>query len=412
MAPTYVKDTLTQMVTGRIYPAGVIKWDIAPQIKWHEKALEIAQSLFAMQGGKMGIAKRPCISPKFYAYEQPAHEEWFYLNGAIVAGDTTWTVDDGSGNSVNTFIKVGDVLQLVKPDFSAIEQVHVTTATVGGSTIVVERAYGTSSATSWGDNTPIRVINNISKEEVKIADMTIKNPIPSEEYNYLTMIDTPMGGTYRFTEGKLQTGENPLELERLKAWVQHLKQKVKASLFNERYVETTYGTTISEGFIPAILRRGGKHDIIGGIISFKRFMKTMDMAFKVGSDTKLALMPSIMLQALADWKLAKLVVMNEDKYLGLDVDTVKMSGYTLKVLKERRLEGHPDMPDGLFGSCFLVVDPDNCSYRYFPGWDEKLIPDISANKPFNTLDVYHSDFGWQWDIIESHTLASGITGWE
>lgn len=408
---TYSQDKLTQMVTDRIYPAGLIKWDIAPEIKFHEKALEVAASLFAMQGGKHGIRKIPSISPKFYSYEQPQYEEWFYLAAAINDTDVTLSVDDGAAHVVTGFIKKGDIIQLVKGDFSAIEQMYISDIP-SSNVLTVTRGYGTSSAVSWADDTPVRVIHNVSKEEITVADFVVKTAIPSEEYNYLTMIDTPMGGTYRFIEGKIQTKENPKELERLKAWIVHLKQKVKAALFDERNGDVTYGTTLGEGLIPAILRRGGKHDIIGGNITFKRFMKTMDMAFKVGSDTKIALMPGIMLQALADWKLAKLIVMNEDKYLDLNVDTVKVAGMTLKVLKERRLEGHPDTPDGLFGSCFGIVDPDNISYRFFPGWDEKLIPDISANKPFVTLDVYHSDFGFQWDIMESHCLASGIAGYE
>lgn len=407
---TYVEDKLTTGITGRTYPAGIIKWDIVSEIKYHEKARDVAASLFAMQGGTRGIKKRAVISPKYDCYEREPYADFFYLAQVLNNSDVTFNVDDGDAGVVTSFIKINDVIQLVKPDFSAFEQMLVTAIPGSNQITVATRPYGTSSATNWDDNTVVRILHNASKEDVAIP--TIKSVIPGLEFNYLTMIDTPMGGTYRFLESKLQAGGTPKEQQRLEAWIVHLKQKVKAALFDERYADTSDGRTIGEGLIPAILRRGGQHDAIGGVISFKRFLETVDLAFKVGGDTKLALMPGIMLQALAQWKYEKLVVMNEDKWLGLNVDRLEIAGNRLIILKERRLEGHPDMPKGLFGSCFAIIDPDNVEYCYFAGWDEKLIPTIPTNKPFSQVDVYHSDSSFRWDVITSHLLASGITGYE
>jgi len=408
MAATYAEDKLTVGITGRTYPANLEVKDIHPKIKYHETAKEVAASLFAMQGKE--IKRKPTGNIKFYCYEKEPFGEWMYLTAEHAAGATTFTVDDGAGGVATGPLKVDDVLQMTSGDFTTTEQVIVLTIP-GDNTFTVTRAYGSSSAAVWPDNTPVRIMHNASQEDSTTP--TIKNIIPSEEYNLCTQLRTPMGGTYRFLESDFYASANSLAEMRLEKWIVHLKQKVKNFLFSERKADTTTGRTVCEGIIPAILRRGGQYKAVNGNITFDLFLEICsDYIFKVGGDRKIAICPPVILNALSYWKKQQLLVMNDEEYLNLKVKRVELSDGELICVREKLFQGGPLAPKGLFGSCFVTFDPQHVTYRPFKGYDEKLIKDTGAKGTLGTIDEYLSDSGAQWDVITAHTLVSLITGFE
>lgn len=408
MAPTYIENKLTQGIANRIYPANIIKKDIAPEIKFHERALDIQQSLLAVKG-KKDIKVRPTDSIKFWSYESEPFGQWFYLSAAINNSTTTIPIDDGAGTGIS-FLKPGDLIQLVKSDFTAIETMRIATAAAGvlTSLIVDTRPIGTT-AYSWADNTPARLIGRAEIEDSVTPG--IKSILPGEEYNYCTQIRTSMGGTYRFLDSKMLIGGTPKEQLRLNAWLQHLNKKIKMLLFAERYAETTYGVTVGEGIVPAIIRRGGQFDPINGVISFDRFLETMSTAFLVGGTQKIGLFCPMMLQALSYWKLKNLVVMQDEEFMNLRVKRLQLAEGDITIFRERNFQGNPGNLKGLFGSSFVILDPDNLYYRNFGDWDEKFLLDTGAKGTLGEIDEYISDFGIQMDVAPSHTLATGVTGY-
>jgi len=360
--------------------------------------------------GKKDIKVRPTDSVKFYSYEKEPYGQWFYLSGAINNSTTTIPIDNGAGVGIS-FLKPGDLIQLVAADFSQIETMRISVAAAGvlTSLTVDTRPIG-ATAYAWAEDTPIRVIGRAEIEDSTTPG--IKSVIPGEEYNYCTQIRTPMGGTYRFLDSKLMVGGTPKEQLRLDAWIQHLNSKIKMLLFAERYVETTYGITVGEGLVPAILRRGGQYDPIGGVITRQRFLQSMTTAFMVGGSRKIGLFSPLMLEALAEWKLDKLIIMNDEEFMNLRVKRLELpAGNELTIFKERNFQGNPGALNALFGSSYVVFDPENISYRNFGDWDEKILLDMGAKGTLGQVDEYISDFGLQIDVITSHLLATGVTGY-
>lgn len=406
MPPTYASDLLSGIISGQTFPEGMIIKEVHPKIKYHEDAKEMGKSLFALQG--KDISRKPSISPKVFCYEKQAKGEFLQLASSIVLDDVTITVD-----AVGP-LKPDDIIQIWAADLSDFEQIRVLTVPTD-TTFTCTRNYGTTSTGIWPDNTKIKIQFNASAEQSSLP--TIMNRIPDEEYNVMTLTRTAIGGGLFFTSQKTYTGD-PWTDQLIEKWIDHLSDKVNNALFGARKWDTTNGIPIGEGIIPAIIRRGGVLDPINGVITYARFMETMRSAFKVGSARKLGLFCPMMLYALALWKRDKLVVMNEDEYLNMRVTRLDLpGGYQLMILPERKLSGDPDdSPDSLFGSSFVVVDPANATYMPLLTskgiFDEKLLKNRQANDSLSREEEYISCATFRWDVITSHTLCSGITGYE
>lgn len=310
-------------------------------------------------------------------------------------------------------LKPDDIIQIWNADLSDFEQIRVLTVPTA-TTFTCTRNYGTTSLGVWPDNTKIKIQFNASAERSTLP--TIMNRIPDEEWNCVTLTRTAIGGGLFFVSQKTYTGD-PWTDQLIEKWIDHLSDKVNNALFGVRTWDSTNGIPIGEGIIPAIIRRGGVLDPINGVITLKRFLETMRLAFKVGSSTKLGLFCPMMLYALAEWKLAKLIVMNDEEYLNMRVSRLELpGGYTLRILPERKLSGDPDdSPDNLFGSSFLVVDPANTTYQPLLTkkgiFDEKLLKNRQANDSLSRVEEYVSCATFRWDVITSHLFASGITGY-
>jgi hypothetical protein len=401
MAVTYSSDILSKIITAQMFPAGMDMREVHPKIKYFEDAKEVGKSLFALQGRE--ISRKAIADPTVYCYEKEPMGEWLQLNGAIVLGDTTITVD-----AVGP-LKPDDLVQIWSADLSDHEQIRVLTVPTS-TTFTCTRNYGTSSTGTWADNSKLKIVGNAGKEDGSLP--TIINRIPGEEYNYVTIHRTSIGGSIFFVNRKTYTGD-PWTDQLIEKWIDHLNVKVNFALYADRKWDTTNGLPVGEGIIPAIIRRGGTLDPIGGVITFKRFLETMRLAFKVGSSKKLGLFCPMMLYALAEWKEQRKIVMNEDQYLNMRVDRLDLpGGYQLMVLPERKLSGDPsDSPDALFGGSFLVIDPSNVTYHPYLNFDEKLLKNRQLPDSLSRKEEYISIFVFRWDVITSHTFAYGIIGY-
>jgi len=406
MPPTYASDLLSGIISGQTFPEGMIMLEIHKKIKYHEDAVEMGKSLFALQGKE--ISRKPSISPKVFCYEKQAEGEFLQLASSIVLATTTITVD-----AVGP-LKPDDIIQIWAADLSDFEQIRVLTVPTD-TTFTCTRNYGTSSLGVWPDDTKIKIQFNASAEDSSLP--TIMNRIPSEEYNVVTLIRTAIGGGLFFTSQKTYTGD-PWTDQLIEKWIDHLSDKVNNALFGARHWDTTLGIPIGEGLIPAIVRRGGVLDPINGVITLKRFLETMRRAFKVGSSKKLGLFCPMMLYALAEWKREKVIIMNEDEYLNMRVSRLDLpGGKQLMILPERKLSGDPDdAPDNLFGSSFVVADPANITYMPLLTslgiLDEKLLKNRQLPDSLSRKEEYISCATFRWDVITSHTFASGITGYQ
>jgi hypothetical protein len=119
-----------------------------------------------------------------------------------------------------------------------------------------------------------------------------------------------------------------------------------------------------------------------------------------------------MLEALAEWKLDKLIVMNDEEFMNLRIKRLELpGGNELIIFKERNFQGNPGNLKGLYGSGGVIFDPDNITYRNFGDWDEKLLLDMGTKGYLGEVDEYISDFGLQIDVITSHLLFTGVTGY-
>lgn len=403
MPPTYSSDVLTKLITARVFPPGMDMREVHPKIKYFEDAKEVGKSLFALQGKEIG--RQAIADPTFYCYEKEPMGEWLQIDmaGGVVLADTTLTFD-----AVGP-LKPDDIIQFWSSDLSDYEQVRVLTVPTA-TTATVTRNYGTSSLGVWADDIKVKIQFNAGKEDGSLP--TIVNRIPSEEYNYVTLLRTAIGGSLFFVNRKTYTGD-PWTDQLIEKWIDHLNSKVNMALYAHRYLDATNGIIIGEGIIPSIIRRGGVLDPVNGVITFKRFLETMRRAFTTGSSKKLGLFCPMMLYALAEWKENKKIVMNEDEYLNMRVSRLDLpGGYTLMVLPERKLSGDPsDSPDAMFGGSFVVADPANVSYHPFLNMDEKLLKNRQANDSLSRKEEYLSISGFRWDVITSHTFAYGIAGY-
>lgn len=401
MPPTYSSDILSKIITTKMFPAGMDMREVHPKIKYFEDAKDVGKSLFALQGKE--ISRSAIADPTFYCYEKEPMGEWLQLNGGLILTDTTITFD-----AVGP-LKPDDIIQLWSADLSDYEQMRVLTVPTA-LTATVTRNYGTSSLGVWADDSKVKIQFNAGAEDGSLP--TIINRIPSEEPNYVTILRTAIGGSVFFVNRKTYTGD-PWTDQLIEKWIDHLSAKVNMALYAHRYWDTTVGLPIGEGLIPAIIRRGGVLDPINGVITFKRFLETMRLAFKTGSSKKLGLFCPMMLYALAEWKENKKIVMNEDEYLNMRVSRLDLpGGYTLMILPERKLSGDPsDSPDAMFGGSFVIADPANVSYHPYLNMDEKLLKNRQANDSLSRKEEYLSIYGWRWDVISSHAFAYGIAGY-
>jgi len=407
MPPTYAEGLLSGIITGSMLPDGLIMKEIHPKIKYFADAVDVGKSFFALQG--KDITKKPTISPKVFCYEKETKGEWMQLNmaGGAVLGDTTITVD-----AVGP-LRPNDIIQIWESDLSAFEQIRVLTVP-SSTTFTCTRNYGTSHSGTWADDTKIKILFNAGAETGSLP--TISNRIPSDEWNCVTLIRTAIGGGLFFTNQKTYTGD-PWTDQLIEKWIDHLNEKINKALFGARKWDSTNGIPIGEGIIPAVIRRGGvlKPDL--GVVTWDSFMGVVRQAFKVGSSTKIMLACPMMTYALASWKKNNpMVIMQEDTYLDIQVDSLKLpGGKTLKIIEENKLSGDPDdSPDNLFGGSFLIVDPRNITYMPYLTTkgvlDDKLLKDRQANDSLSREEEYISCAAWRWDVITSHCFASGITG--
>jgi len=412
---TYITGKMTMGISGQTVSTDQRKYDIDPDIKFLDEALNAGSFYFAIQGPRTKPKKKVSADSTFKCFEKEAYGDTGYLNGAILAADTAINIDDGAAGALYA-IKPYDIIMLTNHASGAWELILVLTLDDNATPTQIAtctRNFGNQAAASdWDDNTQFVILENLSKEDSSNwnaagtwqGDRLLKSVLAGALTNYTGTIKTPFGGTRRALKTILQTGKSWDELKK-EAWILHTKQCSKMLLFSQAKAETTYGRTAPDGLISAIKGRGGITDHIGGNWSIPALMEFMEQLFaKDPGATKVALCSAIALSAFDYWKKGMLQMKSSEEFMGLKVGEFGTSHGNLILIRDQNLKGP-------WAGTMVAYDPNKVTYRYFQDDDTHVETNIQGNEDHGRIDEYLSDIGIQVDDAACHGLVTGIVGY-
>ena len=396
-------------ISGQAVSTDQRKYDIDPEIKFLDAALNAGAFYFAVQGPKLKPKKKVTVDSTFKSFEKEGYGDSGYLSAAIISTDTTGIgIDDGAAAACYP-IKPGDLLMLVAPDQTQWEMILVLTLNSNSAPTQIAtctRNFGNQTAASdWPDNTLFTILGNVGKEDsADITTRILKSVLAGAVPGYTTELKWPYGGTRRGIKTQLQTGKSWEELKK-EAWIAHTKQCSKLLLFGQLKAETTNGRTVTDGLISAIKGRSGITDHIGGNWSIPALNEFMEKVFaKDPGSTKVAMCSGIALSAFDYWKKGMLMMKSSEEFMGLKVADFGTSHGNLILIPEQNLQG-------AWAGSMVVYDPSKVTYRYFQDDDTHIETNIQGPEDHGRIDEYLSDIGLQVDDTACHGLVTGITGY-
>ena len=337
--------------------------------------------------------KKAVSDPEFAFWVESQGHVRLQVNGALVAGDTTVTVDsaDPSASDMTlqygtaTNLKPGDLL-MVEPssDSTTYDPEFIEVVTVASNTsFTVRRGVAGSSAAAIGDNAYLQLVGSAYAEGGDAPRAVSRNPVKFLNYTQIFKNTYEITGTAMNTFAR--TGDAWSEDKKRKNF-DHARDIEMAFIFGRK----SENTASAENGKP-IRYMGGLLQIIP---TSRRTVFTGDVGFEAGSnnfldavykvfdynspagDTRIAFCGNAAMNALQKAAAATTNVrINSDK-------VVKVYGTDFRefILPQGRLlwKTHPllNIIGGIYSKSMLILDFSAIKYVYMKGRDTKMTDNI------------------------------------
>ena len=212
-----------------------------------------------------GVSPTPCFQNKHEWQNLVLKPERDAVNGAVLIGATTITVDTGS-----SFVKDMQIA------FEGTDEIAYVTD-ISGNNLTVVRGYGGSTASALADNTVIIIVSR-PRQENSLADPKASGK-PDTNYNYTEIFDetVSVSGSAQYT--RIYGIPNPLDNAIMQAINKIQRRMNMAAIHGRRVARTASVISTMGGLLNLITLRS---NAAGGALSTTIINDAIESAFLAG----------------------------------------------------------------------------------------------------------------------------------
>lgn len=312
--------------------------------------------------------------------------------------------DDGTitvGASDKYLFAEGDVIRIPEVDdtinlyVSAVNQSTgvITAETVGGGNI---------NLSGWSTEVVFRVANSF---EIGSGKGTIISQQPSEVYNLIQIVQTPVGITTSARHYDYR-GKSEWDEQTFEAGVDHAFKLEKLLFLGERKENST---GLMDGVYPQHLAGGLRYYISTNVTDAGGALTQAEFGTFVKNFTKYAKMPvvfagELIYEGLTTWTEQKLEVMRSEDTLGMAV-----SNYLTPYGDRVKIMPHRELLTGVYQGIAFGVDMSNIKYISLKGLDTHLETEIQQPDLKQRIDEFRTWISLKMINEKQHGLLYGAT---
>lgn len=287
-------------------------------------------------------------------------------------------------------------------------------ATPTTSSVTIERGrHGTTAAAIKVGDQFVRVGRNI-KEGRSSDDVDAISYEPTQVYNYCEEFETKVGSTERIEATQYHFGKGRIAMDKSEAYISHMSQLEYALFFGSRaatqvsgyqYVYKTGGIKYFIDNSSDAVAQGNIIDYNNVIVSESEFMQDLlTKVFKYGSKNKALFCGANIITAVNSWAKDKVVVNQEAKKWGMDINTLIIpGGCSLDLIYHKNVFDGNAAYKGNLSSWGFVVDMKKVMLRPFTKVGLlSYETGVQANGATTIEDRYRSILGLELHNPECH----------
>ena len=355
-------------------------------------------------------SKVSATNPKFEWKEDDFLGMVTTATALVAANATAVTVAD------DTIFVVGDIVMVMPSNTSgtAPERFQITAIDRGTKVLTVRRYLGgVATGATIPANTPLMNIGNASEEGGNLPGE--RRTVPVNKTNYTQIFKTM--GSWSRTAMSMKTYGQPggtYEYDVQKFAVDHKRMLNRSLLFGVPSESLSAGPTgkpvrTSGGLMSAI-----STNVVdaGGTLTLANFLSYMDTAFRYGSKEKFALCPPIVMNAIANWSINKLLISPGTTEFGMFIQTFISPYGKLHLVLDRTLANTGNFG---FGNNMFIVDPTEIGQRPLSGngytGSTRMIENALSTGVDGRSDYIITETGWEIKQDKKHMRIFNITGY-
>jgi hypothetical protein len=336
----------------------------------------------------MKSRKVPAKTTKYTWYDQGALSYVTQINhgaGYNDGVDTTFTVDDG------TIFAQYDIFK--NPRTGELFRVVSSTAT---TVTVSARPFGGTGTAILDNDYLIRVGNAMAENSSAPASKLVQ---PSEFYNVTQIFRTVFDASASQEAEDIKTSPTErIRLRKIKGR-EHKLDINRAFWFGVRVNDTTNHIRASGGVIPRLTTNTLN---VGGVLTQTVLNDFLADIFTYGSGSKALIASPVIIGAISNMALGKLVVSEGAKKYGLNIPTYISPFGELDLYLDNTFSGY-------YAGYGAILDIQDVYYRPLKGRDTKFRQDIQAPDVDGWKDEYITEVGFQLRNEPAHGLIYGVT---
>lgn len=389
---------------------------------WREGIMRLAPNgkapLFAITSM---LKSQSTDDPVYHWWEKKMPTRRIPLSAGAIGTGVNLTVGatGGVNNALIAGIRAGNIVLIEQTG----ELVRVTADPVsGGTTLVVQRGFGSVVATSFdpagaGNNPNIFVTGNGVPENS--LPPTSVNFDPLEKFNYTQIFRNSLSMSRTAQNTRLRTGDQIKEAKR--ECLELHSMDIEWSLFFGERVATTGANGEPMRFFAGLISQiaaGAPANIIsnaGAAVTMTIFENWMEQSFRFGSSEKMVYCGNqFVLQCQRIARLnSQYNFMQGQKEFGMEVSRM-VSPFGTWVLKTHPLfnqitsgttGGNPYYALASWG---VVLDMANLTYRYLTGGDTQYQPKLQDNGQDGLQSGYLTECGLELHFPETHMVIKAM----
>ena len=306
----------------------------------------------------------------------PADEDWMYA-----AGDLIRCPKD---SNVNIYI------------VSVNKSTHVITAHTYDNTTTIDFSAG---------NTGANLLFNLTNSfELGSGRGTIKTHQPSENYNYIQIIQDPFGIVESMKHFEYEAGSDELSEQDAEIYIKHLFSIEKTMFFGQKHKATTgYMDGIYEQYFTGGLMEAISTNVASQVDLTRKEFDDWVVNFLYHAEKPIIFADGLIYSALSWWLGQTLQTQQSEKTLGVTVSTY-ITAYGDKV----EIIPHRELFKNQFSGMAFGVDLADVKYKYLDGEDTHLEVGIQTPGVKQIINEYRTWFGMFVGNEKRHALLKDV----
>lgn len=347
-----------------------------------------------------------CSEPQYHWIEEELAAQWSQVNnvgGSALAAPTV-IVDHAR------YFQVGDIFNVVRTGMKC----RVTAVDLDTNTLTIVRAIGASVDSAMNDNDDLQIIGNAYAEGSPVG--LEQSHIEKYLMNYVQIFRHALGatGTQDATSGGY-LGQKDRPRLRAQTAIKHKLQIERSALFGERNIDAvnTNNPRRYTGGAMFYLTDNIK-DAGGGLspIEVWDWLQAVYTHHTGGGNSRVLLASPTVVTAIDMMALTvgnvSINLVPTDKTFGISLRQWNTSHGTFNIIK------HPLLDNGLggqgYGGFGMLLDPSTWQYRYLPGRNTQLRPNVQNPGDDAWTDEYLTECGWEVSLAKTQGILKGVTG--